>query len=94
MFISTTLKEQIASSIHVLEERTRDLTAEVLYLKGKLKATEANILVLRETIEQNKPKPKKQSTAAQRAKQREYMRKYKARKKAEKAAQLAQVVVA
>ena len=94
MFISTTLKEQIVSSIKTLEERTRDLTSEVLYLKGKLKAAEGNILVLKEEANQSKAKPKKQTTAAQRAKQREYMRKYKARKKAEKAAQLAQVVVA
>ena len=73
-----------------LQNQTRDLTSEILYLKAKLKAADGNIFVLKETIEQNrpKPKPKPKTTAAQRAKQREYMRKYKARKKAEKLAQV------
>jgi hypothetical protein len=90
MFISIKEKNEIVSSIMELQKQTRDLNSEVLYLKAKLKAAEGNIFVLKETIEQNKPKPKPKTTAAQRAKQREYMRAYKARKKAEKAAQLAQ----
>jgi hypothetical protein len=90
MFISTKEKDQIVSSIMELQNQTRDLTSEILYLKAKLKAADGNIFVLKETIEQNrpKPKPKPKTTAAQRAKQREYMRKYKARKKAEKLAQV------
>lgn len=92
MFISTALKEQMASSIKTLEEKTRDLVTEVLYLKGKVKALEGNIFVLKEEANQSKAKPIFKTTAAQRAKQREYMRKYKERKKAEKAAQLEKVV--
>jgi hypothetical protein len=88
MFISTKEKDQIVSSIMELQNQTRDLTSEILYLKAKLKAADGNIFVLKETIEQNRPKPKPKTTAAQRAKQREYMRKYKARKKAEKLAQV------
>ena len=87
MFISTKEKNEIVSSITELQKQTLDLTSEVLYLKAKLKAADANIFVLKETIEQNRPKPKPKTTAAQRAKQREYMRAYKARKKAEKLAQ-------
>jgi hypothetical protein len=87
MFISTKEKNQIVLSIKELQDQTRDLTSEILYLKAKLKAAEGNIFVLKEISKQNEPKPKKQMTAAQRAKQREYMRKYTARKRAEKLAQ-------
>jgi hypothetical protein len=92
MFISKIEKEEMQKSITYLLGEFSKLWSEYLVIKGKLKAAEGNIFVLKETIEQNKPKPKPKTTAAQRAKQREYMRKYKARKKAEKAAQLAQAV--
>jgi hypothetical protein len=94
MFISKIEKEEMQKSITYLLGEFSKLWSECLVLKGKLKAAEGNIFVLKETIEQNKPKPKPKpkTTAAQRAKQREYMRAYKARKKAEKAAQLAQVI--
>jgi len=92
MFISTYEKNKLFNQ---LDQALKDLSmasSEITVLKGKVKALEANTFVLKETIEQNKHKPKKTMTHAQRAKQREYMRNYKARKKAEKAAQLAQAV--
>jgi hypothetical protein len=76
MFISNSEKKQMRESITFLLAETSRLKTEILYLTAKIKA-----------LEGVKPTPKKQTTAAQRAKQREYMRAYKARKKAEKLAQ-------
>ena len=76
MFITTKEKNQMRESITFLLGETSKLKTEILYLTAKIKV-----------LEGAKATPKKQTTAAQRAKQREYMRKYKARKKAEKLAQ-------
>lgn len=80
MFISTKEKDQMLQKISGLEL--------------SLSSVFASLRILEEKLSKLEEKPKKQTTAAQRAKQREYMKKYKARKKAEKAAQLTQVVVA
>lgn len=92
MFISNADKQYLLDQVKTLVKDMNIAANEITLLKGKLKAAEGNILVLREDANQSKAKPKRKMTAAQRAKQREYMRKYKERKKAEKAAQLAQVV--
>ena len=76
MFISIKEKEKINEGITMLCAEVAKLKTDVIFLTAKIKA-----------LEGVKPTPKKQTTAAQRAKQREYMRKYKARKKAEKLAQ-------
>ena len=78
MFISTKEKNQMLHKIASLE-----LSVQGLY---------TSLRIIEEKMSKTPEKPKRQTTAAQRAKQREYMKKYKARKKAEKAAQLAQVV--
>lgn len=76
MFISTKEKEKINEGITMLCAEVAKLKTDIIFLTAKVKA-----------LEGVKPTPKKQTTAAQRAKQREYMRAYKARKKAEKLAQ-------
>jgi hypothetical protein len=84
MFISYTEKLHLLDKVKLLDSLIKEVSlmaTEITMLKAKIKV-----------LEGAKVAPKKQTTAAQRAKQREYMRKYKARKKAEKAAQLAQVV--
>jgi hypothetical protein len=86
MFISKIEKEEMQKSITYLLGEFSKLWSECLVLKGKLKAAEGNIFVLKEIAEQNKPKPKKKTPAQLKA-QREYMRKYTARKRAEKLAQ-------
>jgi hypothetical protein len=78
MFISNEEKEKINEGITLLCAEVAKLKTEVIVLTAKIKVLDAT-----------KAKPKKQLTAAQRAKQREYMRAYKARKKAEKDAQVA-----
>ena len=86
MFISYTEKKHLLDRVKLLDALIKDVSimaTDITMLKAKIKV-----------LEGTKVAPKKQTTAAQRAKQREYMRKYKARKKAEKAAQLAQVVTA
>jgi hypothetical protein len=86
MFISKVEKEEMQKSITYLLGEFSKLWSECLVLKGKLKAAEGNILVLKQIVEHNKVKPKKPKTLLQKTKQREYMRKYVARKKAEKLA--------
>jgi hypothetical protein len=88
MFISKVEKEEMQKSITYLLGEFSKLWSECLVLKGKLKAAEGNILVLKQIVEFNKatPKPKKPKTVAQKAKQAEYMRKYTAKKRAEKLA--------
>ena len=76
MFISNSEKAKINEGITLLCAEVAKLKTDVIFLTAKIKA-----------LEGVKATPKRQTTAAQRAKQREYMRKYKARKKAEKAAQ-------
>jgi hypothetical protein len=73
MFISKIEKDQMSHKIASLEL--------------SLSSVCASLRILEDKITKLQEKPKKQTTAVQRAKQREYMRKYKARKKAEKAAQ-------
>jgi hypothetical protein len=89
MFISNDEKKYLFDRIKLVEALTKDISlaaTEITVLKGKLKAAEGNILVLKQIVEHNRVKPKKPKTLAQKAKQREYMRKYVARKKAEKLA--------
>ena len=89
MFISKEEKKYLFDRIKLVEALTKDISlaaTEITVLKGKLKAAEGNILVLKQIVEHNRVKPKKPKTLAQKAKQREYMRKYVARKKAEKLA--------
>jgi len=89
MFISKEEKKYLFDRIKLVEALTKDMSlaaSEITVLKGKLKAAEGNIFVLKQIVEHNKAKPKKPKTLAQKAKQREYMRKYVARKKAEKLA--------
>jgi hypothetical protein len=81
MFISYAEKKFLQSELKGAFQAISLLSADITMLKAKIKV-----------LEGEKGAPKKQTTAAQRAKQREYMRKYKARKKAEKAAQIAQAV--
>jgi len=76
MFISSSEKEKIHESITLLNAEVAKLKTEIIFLTAKIKASEGA-----------KVTPKKQTTAAQKAKQREYMRKYTARKRAEKLAQ-------
>ena len=88
MFISNDEKKYLFDQIKALAREQSLLSTEITVLKGKLKAAEGNIFVLKQVVEFNKdaPKPKKPKTAAQKAKQREYMRKYNAKKRAEKLA--------
>jgi hypothetical protein len=76
MFISSSEKEKIHEGITLLNAEVAKLKTEIIFLTAKIKASEGA-----------KVTPKKQTTAAQKAKQREYMRKYTARKRAEKLAQ-------
>ena len=77
MFISSSEKEKIHEGITLLCAEVAKLKTEIIVLIAKIKV-----------LEGTKTPPKKQTTAAQKAKQREYMRAYKARKKAEKLAQV------
>ena len=91
MFISTYEKNKLFNQ---LEQAIKELSlanAEITVLKGKIKALDGNLFVLKQIVEFNK-KPKKVLTPEQKAKQREYMKKYTARKREEKKAQLAQAV--
>lgn len=88
MFISKEEKKYLFDRIKLVEALTKDMSfaaTEITVLKGKLKAAEGNILVLKQIVEHNRVKPKKPKTAAQKLKQREYMRRYNAKKKAQKA---------
>ena len=91
MFISNADKQYLLDQVKALVKDMGHAANEITVLKGKLKAAEGNIFVLKQIIEFNK-KPKKEKTPEQKAKQREYMRRYKAKKLAEKKAQLAQAV--
>jgi hypothetical protein len=88
MFISKQEKQYLFDQIKGLSKDMSLAASEVTYLKAKLKATEGNILVLKQIVEFNKTpvKPKKPKTIAQKAKQAEYMRRYTAKKKAAKLA--------
>ena len=77
MFISSSEKEKIHEGITLLCAEVAKLKTEIIFLTAKIKVSEGAKAI-----------PKKQTTAAQKAKQREYMRAYKARKKAEKLAQV------
>lgn len=96
MFISNDEKRYLFETIKVLISDVRDATNEIIVLKGKLKAAEGNIFVLKQIVDSNrlasaeipklrKKKPKKVLTPEQKIRQREYMRKYMAKKKAQKA---------
>jgi hypothetical protein len=88
MFISREEKRYLFETIKVLISDVRDATNEIIVLKGKLKAAEGNIFVLKQIVEFNKTKskPKKTLTAAQKAKQRQYQKAYNERQKAKKLA--------
>ena len=88
MFISNDEKKYLFDQIKALAKEQSHMSSEITVLKGKLKAAEGNIFVLKQIIEFNKAtvKPKKPKTEAQKAKQAEYMRKYTAKKRAEKLA--------
>ena len=91
MFISNDEKKYLFDQIKALVRDQSLMSSEITVLKGKLKAAEGNIFVLKQIEDMNrissrvKPKPKKVLTPEQKAKQREYMRKYNAKKKAQKA---------
>ena len=78
MFISNEEKNYLLDKVKGLVRDMSLAATEITILKAKIKV-----------LEGTKTPPKKQTTAAQKAKQREYMRAYKARKKAEKDAQVA-----
>jgi len=92
MFISKEEKKYLFDQIKELKKDLSLASSEIIVLKGKLKAAEGNIFVLKQNEEMNrisskvKPKPKKVLTPEQKIKQREYMKKYTARKRAEKLA--------
>lgn len=97
MFISNDEKKYLFDQIKALVKEQSLLSSEITFLKGKLKATEGNIFVIKQELEfkktpkvskpkVTKSKAKKPKTEAQKAYQREYMRKYNARKKAEQLA--------
>jgi hypothetical protein len=92
MFISNEEKKYLFDQIKALGKEQSLMSSEITVLKGKLKAAEGNIFVLKQIEEMNrislkvKPKPKKVLTPEQKIKQREYMKKYTARKRAEKLA--------
>jgi hypothetical protein len=93
MFISNADKQYLLDQVKVLVSDMNLASNEITVLKGKLKAAEGNIFVLKQIVDMNrissaieKTKPKKPKTAAQKAKQAEYMRKYTAKKRAEKLA--------
>ena len=98
MFIRNDEKKYLFDQIKALVRDQSLMSSEITVLKGKLKAAEGNIFVLKQIEDMNrmssaikkvtpkKSKAKKPKTEAQKAYQREYMRKYTARKKAEKLA--------
>lgn len=84
MFISNADKQYLLDQVKVLVRDMNAASAEITMLKGKVRALEATVLILREEVKQKKAKkPKKALTPEQKAKQREYQRMYKARKKQE-----------
>lgn len=91
MFISNADKQYLLDQVKTLVKDMSVAANEITVLKGKLKAAEGNIFVLKQEAQLKKTKPKPQKpkkvlTPEQKLKQREYMKKYVARKKAEKAA--------
>jgi len=97
MFITKDEKKYLFDQVKALKNELSHMSSEIIVLKGKLKAADGNIFVLKQIVDMNrissaieKTKPKKPKTAAQKAKQAEYMRKYTAKKRAEKLALKAQ----
>jgi hypothetical protein len=100
MFISKDEKKYLFTQVKSLKIDLGHILSDMIFLKGKLKAAEGNIFVLKQIVDSNRlasievpklkkskvTKPKKVLTPEQKAKQREYMRKYMAKKKAEKLA--------
>jgi len=88
MFISNADKQYLLDQVKALVRDMGHAANEITVLKGKLKAAEGNIFVLKQIVEFNKTKskPKKILTAAQKAKQREYQKAYNERQKAKKLA--------
>jgi len=88
MFISNADKQYLLDQVKALVRDMGHAANEITVLKGKLKAAEGNIFVLKQIVEFNKTKskPKKTLTAAQKAKQREYQKAYNERQKAKKLA--------
>lgn len=82
MFISTADKQYLIDQVKILVRDMNAASTEITTLRAKIKILEAGFVVLKEEAKQAK-KPKKQLTAAQKARQREYQRMYKARKKQE-----------
>jgi hypothetical protein len=91
MFIKNDEKKYLFDMVKALIKDMGLAANEITVLKGKLKAAEGNIFVLKQIADMNnisskiKPKPKKVLTPEQKAKQREYMKRYLAKKKAQKA---------
>lgn len=87
MFISNDEKKYLFDQVKNLQNNISDMTSEILFLKGRVKALTMTVSVLQQIVEANKakPKPKKVLTPEQKLKQREYMRRYLAKKKAQKA---------
>jgi HD superfamily phosphohydrolase len=91
MFISAYEKNKLFNKLDQALKELSLANAEITDLKGKTKALEGNVFVLKQIVDFNK-KPKKEKTPEQKAKQAEYMRRYKAKKAAERKAKLAQVI--
>jgi hypothetical protein len=97
MFISNADKQYLLDQVKALVKDMGHAANEITVLKGKLKAAEGNIFVLKQIVDFNKtPKkparPKKPKTELQKAKQALYAKRYAEKKRAEKKAQLAQAV--
>jgi hypothetical protein len=88
MFISRDEKKYLFDQIKALASEQSLMSSEIIVLKGKLKAAEGNIFVLKQIVEFNKTKskPKNILTAAQKEKQRQYQKAYNERQKAKKLA--------
>jgi hypothetical protein len=88
MFISRDEKRYLFDQIKALANEQSLMSSEIIVLKGKLKAAEGNIFVLKQIVEFNKTKskPKNILTAAQKEKQRQYQKAYNERQKAKKLA--------
>lgn len=97
MFISNADKQYLLDQVKVLVKDMNHAANEITVLKGKLKAAEGNIFVLKQIVDFNKTikkptGPKRPKTEAQKAKQAVYAKRYAEKKRAEKKAQLAQAV--
>lgn len=84
MFISNADKQYLLDQVKALVKDMNLASSEITMLKGKVRALEGTVLIMKEESKQKKAKkPKKVLTPEQKAKQREYQRMYKARKKQE-----------